>query len=364
MSSQKASTPRSKFLSSLPEEVLARVFARKSELEGPLGEWAARHPQLMRAVRVPQLSLTLVAAAPFLGVRELMPGACLSMWLFAVDDLLDEGALTAEQSREVWATLEQGPSLLRSGSEPGADKPLLTALWDIRRQLEQLPEGSFPTSLRESLAGSLESSLRGMRFEHEWNVARPLPSLSRYFDESLHSVGVLPVYMCMLAAMRAAEPPSRLPQLLVQGRRAALKIRLANDLRTYERELSEGKLNAIRILQHDILQEEKLEEAEALEEARLTLKAWLALGMPPQAGAELPERVSSRAKRWLDRLPKDFVEGEGAAVAAPASAGNSRPEHYATNLTAFVCDYYAHHDYHHPLNETGWNDIDARTPRS
>lgn len=395
MSSQKASTPRSRYLSSLPKHTLEEVLERSSELESLLGGWVKAYPRGMREVRVPQLSLTLAAAAPFLGASELLPGACLSMWFFAVDDLLDEAPLDKDaRGREARALIEQCPSLIRgSGTNHDPGNPLLAALADIRRQFEELlekspkdgiprellaealelslsgesveeeklPEGSFgfPEALRELLASSLELSLRGMRFELEWDAEQPLPPFLEYLEEGHHSVGVLPVYVCMLAAMSAAMKtmvPSQLPLLLRKGQWAALKIRLANDIRSYERELLEGKLNAIRILKQDILGgEDSPTEELALEEALLTVKALISLGMPPRAGEAIAERAFRRAERLCGHLfPRD-LEAQ--------TTGSPSPMHYAANLTAFVCDYYAHYDYHDSLKATGWNDIDTRTPR-
>ena len=82
----------------------------------------------------------------------------------------------------------------------------------------------------------------------------------------------------------------------------------------HARGVSEGE----KILQRAV---PKVEQA--LEEARLTVKAWMALGMPSQAGAELPERASSRARRWLEQLPKDFVEADGVAPAEAPAAGSA-----------------------------------------
>jgi hypothetical protein len=321
MSSQKASTLRSKFLASLSDEERARIFALTRELERPLGEWVARHPQLMRAVRVPQLSLTLAVAAPYLEVSALLPAARMSFWLFAVDDLLDEGLLPADK---LWPLLERALALLdnREGADTGGE-PLLEALRDIRDELARF---ELFAPLRPHLVQALASLLEGMRRELEWSARSratpelPLPlSFEEYLEQGgIHTIGVLPVYECMLITMGDASIVSRLPHILSMGREAARCIRLANDLRSYERELAEGKLNALGLLQRELIK---------------------ALG-PDDALKKAREQVGDQIRLGLEGCLK---------LGSEAPSDSRRPEQYLADLVSFVCDFYAHHDYHHTL---------------
>lgn len=325
MSSSKKSALQSKFLNSLTDGERERIFALTRELSGALEEWVKRYPQLMRAVRVPQLSLTLAATASFLSVRELLPAARLSMWLFAVDDLCDEGSAEerAQGAAERWSRLERGVALLDEPAGTGDGDPLLQSMRDIRDEL-----GGFPlfAPLRASTVGFLREVLRAMQREDAWatryrqSPQDPLPSSRDYLETGLHSVAVLPVYLSMLATMGDDSIPSHLPRLLEMGHEAALCIRLANDLRSYERELAEGKLNSLVILQRELSTQQGLEPAAALERARAEVKA----------------RMAGALERCVE-------------IGRRARTGSARPERYTTDLMSFVCDFYAHHDYHHTV---------------
>lgn len=326
MSSSKKGALRSKFLESLSEAERAHVFALSGELSGQLEPWVKRYAPLMRAVRVPQLALTMAATASFLGVRELLPAARLSMWLFAVDDLCDErpGPGGLLEDAPLWSRLERGVALLEGASRDTGGEPLLEALGDIRDELEGF---ALFASLRPLMVGELRELLGAMRLEEEWSVrARsspqaPLPSLRDYLERGgLHSIGVLPVYMALLTTMGDDSIPAHLPRLLELGREAAICIRFANDLRSYERELAEGKLNALGILQRELSAEQGLEPAQALEKAR--------------------EEVKMRMAAVLERC---------VALGRGERTQSARPERYTTDLVSFVCDFYAHHDYHHTV---------------
>jgi hypothetical protein len=269
----------------------------------------------------------LAATASFLSVRELLPAARLSMWLFAVDDLCDEGSAEerALGSAQRWSRLERGVAVLDepAGSGSGDGDPLLQAIRDIRDELAGFP---LFAPLRPSLVGFLREVLRGMQREEAWatryreSPGDPLPTSRDYLETGLHSVGVLPVYLSMLATMGDDSIPSHLPRLLEMGHEAALCIRLANDLRSYERELAEGKLNSLVILQRELSTQRGLEPAAALEQARAEVKA----------------RMAGALERCVE-------------IGRRERTGSAHPERYTTDLVSFVCDFYAHHDYHHTV---------------
>lgn len=338
MSSSKKSTLRSRFLESLPAEAQQHIFTLAGALSDSLREWVDGQGQLMRAVRVPPLCLTMAATASFLGVRELLPAARLSMWLFAVDDLCDEGAGDgrARLDEQLCRRLDRCVALLGETGGAIPEDPLARAMRDIREEL--LGFESF-TVLRPAMMEELRALLRGMLREEQWSAAYRassgalFPSSSDYLENAgVYSIGVLPVYQCLLVTMGDASIAPHLPRLMELGREAALSIRLANDLRSYERELAEGKLNSLGILQRELETRKGLEAAAALEAARAEVKA-----------------------RMADALARSVKLGRGART------DSSHPERYVTDLISFVGDFYAHHDYHHTLVKQDGNDIIART---
>jgi hypothetical protein len=352
MSSSKESALRSQYLEGLPDKG-AHVFALTQALSAALSPWMDRHDrmislttsrEIMRNARAKQLCLTLAAAAPFLDVGRLMPATCMGTWFFVVDELTDEHGLT---SSELWFELVRIHSLFEPGAQQLPDTrgdarlgPLLEALIDLRAQLGQY--GLFET-LSPELATALQEGLSGMRAEALWSASssdtsRPsFPSLDEYLQKgALQTTGVIPVCLCMISAIDDPSVRSHLPRLLEMARQVAICVRLANDLRTYEKEIAQGKLNALGIVQQALLKEGKAPDAAAA----------LALAR---------EKVKDELSGAVTRCRQ---------LGGPESSEKTQtmlPERFMFNLVGFVCDFYTHHDYHHVLVRQDGNDIDAGT---
>ncbi|MFY0521675.1 hypothetical protein ACN28I_00115 [Archangium gephyra] len=57
----------------------------------------------------------------------------------------------------------------------------------------------------------------------------------------MQTTGVIPVCLCMISAIDDPSIRSHLPRLLEMAHQVAICVRLANDLRTYEKELRPGE---------------------------------------------------------------------------------------------------------------------------
>ena len=97
---------------------------------------------------------------------------------------------------------------------------------------------------------------------------------------------------------------------------ASTCIRLANDLQSYQKEIDEGKINALVIWSRE-LRRQGVAQDEAYRQAAARVKADI------QAG--------------LDRL---------AELRARSVTQTGRPEAAIDNIAHFVCDFYTSHDYH------------------
>ncbi|SEU21955.1 terpene synthase family protein [Stigmatella erecta] len=343
MSSRPENLLRSTFLDSLPGPECEHIFALTQELSASLAAWCAKYPALLRPARVPQISLTLAASAPFLSPRELLPTGCLFLWLFAVDDLCDERSPGPEDGAplSLWARFEQAVSWLEAPEDAAPHgEPLLQAIRDIRDGLAPLPLFS---ALRAPLAQSLRDFLRGMQLETEWSRLHrqsppgPAPSLQEYLEKAAcFTTGTLPIYLSVLMATRDAAIVPRLPHFMGLGHEAAVSIRLANDLRSYEKELAEGKLNSLILLQREGMAQHGTAPTAALERGRAEVRAHLLGAM---------ERCSQ-------------LGGE------EATAG-CRATQTIVNAVAFACGFYAHHDFHHALvRQDGHRFGEARPSRA
>ena len=97
---------------------------------------------------------------------------------------------------------------------------------------------------------------------------------------------------------------------------ASTCIRLANDLQSYQKEVDEGKINALVILSRELR----------------------AQGVPQQTAYEQAEaRVHADIVAGLNQLTQ---------LRQTAVTQTGRPEAAIDNIARFVCDFYTHHDYH------------------
>jgi len=390
---------QSKFLSTLPPRDQAHVLGLTAALAKPLGKWVEECKQdgepLMRAIRIPQICLTIAAAAaptpptpptrtaaPTLNgqaaptlekaaasveaekaelaiaaaaastyandVPYLLPCVKLATWIFAVDDLTDAGVVSND---ETWRRITDCLDVFSKDKDALQETDALRkGLADIREKLKDLRHFS---TLKSDLVKSMQMLLDAMRREQEWSTRylnrtdHPLPEYSEYLENGLWSIGVVPILFGSLMGMELVDVSARksserqrptLPRLEDLKRtdvkvprpndvpapalteleiEAATCVRLANDLRSYEKEVKEGKLNALTILQHRFKGEGLTQEA-ALERAR----------------TEVEKEIKAR----LGRMKNELLSPEP-----------TRSEVFRLWLAHFACDFYVHHDYDHSV---------------
>jgi hypothetical protein len=97
---------------------------------------------------------------------------------------------------------------------------------------------------------------------------------------------------------------------------ASTCIRLANDLQSYQKEIDEGKINAL-VIQSRELRAQGVPQEDAYAQAEARVRADIEAGL-----------------KQLTRLRDNAVTTTG------------RPEAAIDNIARFVCDFYTHHDYH------------------
>jgi hypothetical protein len=150
------------------------------------------------------------------------------------------------------------------------------------------------------------------------------PSYDALMERVLHSIGV-PFYLATCFILH--EDPTieeRLPGLIEIGVECARAIRLANDLRTWEREEIEQTINTVAVLQHEILREY------------------------PEIG---PDESRKRAIQILtERKLASIARANTLLSCSPESC--SPVETGIVRLVTFVTGYYATQDYR-TFNERG-----------
>jgi Terpene synthase family 2, C-terminal metal binding len=328
MSQQRASALKSEFLERRPSEEQQLVFKVTSQLGGPLTRWMESYPTMReRTKRVPQICLTLAAADPRCDVNAMQPCARLVAWVFAVDDLLDEGKVPLDQ---VAAFRKQ--CIMALEDKEGADRneewvPLCQALREIRDDLVKLPGSRF-SEFQGDWVLSIEQMLEAMENELRWSQHMrslpdvPLPGYATYVENGHRSISVSPVFLGALMAMDKKDVPALSTRLRELEKKAATCVRLANDLRSYEKEVAEGKLNSLTVLQREWMDRKKfMDPAAALEQARTF--------------------IQTAIKEGLEGGAKDVRDG-------PNPSG--RAELFLLRIAGFACDFYVHHDYDHALS--------------
>lgn len=306
---------RSQFLESYGAAEQVRIFDLSARTAQTLHRWATRYP-LIRRVRVWPLALSVAAAAPFASLDALISTARLSLWVFTLDDLFDEERVPQSQ---LVKRAERYRSIAHGRPTPPAEDSLATALREIREDLAHYELfGALGTGWADALCGTID----GMAREYQWRLgyrrddASTLPTYEQYLEAGLYSIGGPPHIWAALITTDDRSTPEHLAHLQRMERIASTCIRLANDLQSYPKEVTEGKINAL-VLLSAALKEKGLSDDAAHAEAEARVRADIAQGL-----AQLGELQEAGVTR------------------------TGRPEAAIADIARFVCDFYGHHDYH------------------
>ncbi len=306
---------RSRFLESLDTAEQLRIFDLSTQTSPKLDRWAARYPPIRR-IRVEPLSLSVAAAASFCDADALVATASLSLWVFALDDVFDEEQLSRA---DLTLRAERYKAIAHYRESPPPGDSLAAALADVRDVLARYP---LFESLGARWADALGGTIDGMIREDHWRLGyrrdrtASLPSYEEYVETGLYSVGGPPYVWAAIITSDDPSTPEHVDHLRTMERITSTCIRLANDLQTYWKEVGEGKINALVILEQG-LQKAGLSAEEAHRQAEGRVRADIAGG--------------------LNRLEE---------LQSRASTQTGRPEAATADIARFVCDFYTHHDYH------------------
>jgi hypothetical protein len=217
----------------------AREVSRSSEA------WLREYPIVKRPPVTAACCLVSAVALPSLALPELSLLTRWWLWIFGVDDVLDDLGVPDEP---VTAWVRRFLRDLPTG--PGDADPLRAALGSIHDELRRYP--LYP-ALGARWQLGMTGIVRGMLRERQWS-STPLntqPNYDTYLGNAATTIAVRPY--TLTAAILAGEPAavSSLPMLEPVIQTAARCFRLANDLRSEMRERAEGKLNAITLMQRD-----------------------------------------------------------------------------------------------------------------
>ena len=312
---------RSNFLASLDSSEQVHIFDLSTRMVPPLHRWAARYP-LIRRVRVWPLSLSIAAAEPFSSVEALVATARVSLWVFTLDDLFDEERVP---QTELMRRAERYRSIVQNQPTASAADSLANALREIRDEMSTYP--LFPT-LGHEWAKALCGTIDGMTREYYWRLAyrkdggASLPSYDEYVANGLYSIGGPPHIWASIITAGDPTAAEHVEELRQMERISSTVIRLANDLQSYEKEITEEKFNSVLLISRDL-----------------------------QANGVPESEAHSRAKqRVQDNISAGIAELGTLQEQVHTETGH--PEAAVADIARFVCDFYTAHDYHTFYTET------------
>lgn len=202
---------------------------------------------LIRRDRSEAISRMIGTSGPWMNRAELELLADACLFVFAIDDVIDEGHLPLEDLE-----VRIAQYIKRGSGEPTpevASDPLSICLGSITDRLRATPLATelwplWTVRVREML----EAMLAERRRSNAMQASGTKPAPDSYLADGRHSIGV--GLVTTAAALLISEPGliEGAAALRVAEEHFSLAARLANDLRSHEREQLEGKLNLLTLL--------------------------------------------------------------------------------------------------------------------
>lgn len=222
------------------------VFAANTVILAHLRGAPALPPELVRPARFPALALSIARSAPWLPAADLAVLADLILFIFAVDDLADEGDLSID---DLAHRFEQYAACLAGRGCPElAFDPIARGASSIAARLLAAPLGE---ALSQAWAARVSEFLSSMITEKQMSAglaARQAITLEDYLAAARQTVGVALVSTAAWMLIGEAPLASAFPALRAAERHLSCAARLANDLRSQEREREEGSANALFVM--------------------------------------------------------------------------------------------------------------------
>jgi len=228
------------------------VAALCTDLRG----FATRYP-LFDAARFPALALTIRTYLPEAQREGHALLALVSLWIIAFDALVDEGTVDATEHAALvtrYGILLDGDGARGIPDNQAQHAEAADQLDAALREIGvRLAAHEPPTALCDWWRSSLRATMAAIVRQRELGRAGgDAPGYDAILPLLVDSVGVRP-YLAV-GAIIGREPglAARRPALVALASECAVAIRLANDLRTWEKDEREGGINTLVALQSDL----------------------------------------------------------------------------------------------------------------
>lgn len=243
---------RATFLPAIAPEELAAVEHLLDHVAAKTEEWC-RAWTIFNPETILPVSIVNIIQFFHLPVDAIVERAKHSLWVYALDDVMDGRQLNED---EILASVSECSVVACGGIVP-VHTELASSLSELRRDL--VPYYHYST-VYPFWATSLIRTIDGMMYER-WmqkkftplRLSDPLPPFDEYIYFARSSIAITYLWMTGLILEHDPSLANFLPQLYQLAEQCALVIRLANDWATFDRESSEGGLNAIAVRAHQLL---------------------------------------------------------------------------------------------------------------
>lgn len=295
------------------------IQSKSQTLAHSLEQWAGQYP-FIRPIRIPTLALVVATVLPQMPFDDCLLVAKTMLWIFGVDDKIDERLVTLSEVRH---KAQEWQSVIAQGAsdEAAEGDELTAALLEIRGQLVEFP---LFEPLRQHWAFCVYTLIETMARECQSGIAynaqgpSSLPRLGKYLRDGIHSIGMHLWQSTALIVSGDASVLACLEAIEKAIEYAGAAIRLYNDVQTFDKEMHEGGINAILITYHALLAAcPQADKKRLLDEAKGHI-----LG--------LADSYAQRCYHQLERIQTD--------------AGQF--EETTRRLVAFHSSFYRQHDYH------------------
>lgn len=224
-------------LARLEENERMRVLQLTKHLTLSLSTYFETYPAF-NPVRFPATALTSAVENPSLPISILEQIVRVPAWIFTIDAVIDEQLMdevTLRRNLRIYEEIVRGQC-----DKVDSTDPYGCVLLALRQDLAK--RKNFK-ALEAHWVDAYVRMIAGMLFETYDRVANP--TWEEYISHGTYSIG-LPMYLVSTWIFQTDEDlTADLPELLKMMELSGAAIRLANDLRTFEKEEQENNLNAI-----------------------------------------------------------------------------------------------------------------------
>ena len=239
------------FLDTLSAEEKQRIKDRTETLIELLEKWARQHPSI-RPTRIPATALTTAAVLPEMSVLDALMTAQIILWIFGVDDQIDEGMISPAEARR---KAKQWYSIANRGSSDEMDDSddLAIILLEIRRRLSEF---YLFEPLREYWASRLRLLVEAMAQEYQYGLqysacgVRTLPSLDEYLHVGTRSIGFPLWGSTIMILLQDPSVVEYFEPISVAMVHMCTALRLYNDVATFDKEIQAHEVNSVVIMYH------------------------------------------------------------------------------------------------------------------